>query len=197
MSAALVVITRPKWLFLWLLDCMLAFHAPNYSSHYYTNSLTLCRLGQQTPQPLPSLYRKALTHSSHVSLHFFNSKLLFLPGSTCLCWCFYCFFFAFPHVFICVYWLFLIRLETFRWAAPLNSCIFYVWNILSALWNYFYYYYSYDDVDNAIIIKKKKKKSNNNIKKCSIVLGDIMLRYKNIAVCRLHLLFTCYSFWHS
>lgn len=63
MSATLVVTPRPKLLFLWLLDCMLAFQAPNYSSHYYTSSLTLCRLGQQTLQPLPSLYRKALTHS--------------------------------------------------------------------------------------------------------------------------------------
>lgn len=62
---------------------------------------------------------------------------------------------------------------------------------------YYYYYYCYDYINNAIIIKKKKKNSNNNIQKCSIVLRDVMLRYKNIAVCRLHLLFTCYSFWHS
>lgn len=116
MSATLVVIPRPKLLFLWLLDCMLAFHAPNYSSHYYTNSLTLCRRGQQTLQPLPSLYRKALTHSlmhlcifSTLNCCFYLVQLWF-----CLFWCFYCFFFAFIHVFIWVYWLFLIRFETFR-----------------------------------------------------------------------------------
>lgn len=81
MSATPVVIPRPKLLFLWLLDCMLAFQAPNYSSHYYTNSLTLCRLDQQTAASSKSL-QEGFDSFAHVSLHFFNSKLLFLPGST-------------------------------------------------------------------------------------------------------------------